>query len=143
MNRILDIDKTLKDILETSIQKYSNNKAFSIINGESLTFQEVGKRIEKFTSLLNSYRIAAGEKIALFGGSMPNWPVAYLGVTSSSRVVLPLLPDFTAYEVANILEHSGTEIMIVSKKLFYKLSEKIKERLKLIIELDSLCNKGG
>ena len=138
MNRILDIDKTLKDILETSIQKYSNNKAFSIINGESLTFQEVGKRIEKFTSLLNSYRIAAGEKIALFGGSMPNWPVAYLGVTSSSRVVLPLLPDFTAYEVANILEHSGTEIMIVSKKLFYKLSEKIKERLKLIIELDSL-----
>lgn len=129
--------KTIKEILDNSINKYSDCKAFSIINGESLTFSDMGNRVKEFISILDQYRVEAGAKIALFGGSMPNWPVAYLSVTSSARVVLPLLPDFTAFEVANILEHSGAEIMVVSKKLLYKLSESVKERLKVIIELDT------
>ncbi len=129
---------TLADYLKESLIKYSNNRAYSIINGESLTFKEFGERVEYVQDILNSSGVEMGEKVALLGGSMPNWPVAYMAVTTSSRIIVPLLPDFTAFEIANIIEHSEAKVMIISKKLIYKLSDSMREKLELIICLDTL-----
>lgn len=129
---------TLADILNTSVKKYADNKAYSIINGESLTYRQFGERVDHLVKLLNENGVKAGEKVALLGGSMPNWPVSYMAVTTSSRIVVPLLPDFTAFEIANILEHSQARIIIISKRLIYKLSDDIRAKLELIICLDTL-----
>jgi long-chain acyl-CoA synthetase len=129
---------TLKDYIEDSIIKYPDNPSFGIINGETLTYRQFYNRVKNFSNLLRRYNTAKGDKVALLGGSMPNWPVAYLGITTSGRVVVPLLPDFTAFEIANILEHSESKSIIVSKKLIYKLSDSVKEKLNLIICLDTL-----
>ena len=110
---------TLKDYIEDSIIKYPDNPSFGIINGETLTYRQFYNRVKNFSNLLRRYNTAKGDKVALLGGSMPNWPVAYLGITTSGRVVVPLLPDFTAFEIANILEHSESKSIIVSKKLIY------------------------
>ena len=129
---------TLADILNTSVKKYADNRSYSIINGESLTYKQFGERVDHLVKLLNENGVKAGEKVALLGGSMPNWPVSYMAVTSSSRIVVPLLPDFTAFEIANILEHSQARIIIISKRLIYKLSDDIRAKLEIIICLDTL-----
>ena len=61
---------------------------------------------------------------------MPNWPVSYFAITTSSRIAVPILPDFTAFEIVNILEHSGCKALIVSKKLQYKIPEHIFNEMK-------------
>lgn len=130
--------KTLADYLKHSLAAFGNNKAYSIIDGESLTFNEFGQRIKNLVTLFDENGIKTGSKIALLGGSMPNWPVAYMATTTSSRIIVPLLPDFTAFEIANILEHSECKAIIISKRLIYKLSDAMREKLEYIICLDTL-----
>lgn len=129
---------TLKDYLENARIKYPDNPSFGILNGETLSFSQFYARVQKFVDILTDNGTKAGEKVALLGGSMPNWPAAYMGTTTSGRIIIPLLPDFTAFEIANILEHSETKNIVVSKKLQYKLSDSVKAKLKLIICLDTL-----
>ncbi len=130
--------RTLAQYFNDSIVKYADNKSFGIINGESLTYKEFGERVNSLIDTINKNGIGRGDKIAILGGSMPNWPVSYMAVTTSARIVVPLLPDFTAFEIANILEHSSAKAIIVSKKLIYKLSDSIKDKMNLIISMDTL-----
>ncbi len=130
--------KTLADYLKYSISAFADNKAYSIIKGESLTFKEFGQRVKDLVKTFDENGIKDGAKIALLGGSMPNWPVAYMAATTSARIIVPLLPDFTAFEIANILEHSECKAIIISKRLIYKLSDAMRERLEFIICLDTL-----
>lgn len=129
---------TLSDYFNYSISAFADNKAYSIIKGESLTFKEFGERVKNLVRTFDENGFKEGEKIALLGGSMPNWPVAYMAATTSSRIIVPLLPDFTAFEIANILEHSECKAIIISKRLIYKLSDTMRERLEFIICLDTL-----
>lgn len=130
--------KTLADYFKYSISAFADNKAYSIIKGESLTFKEFGQRVKDLVKTFDENGIKDGAKIALLGGSMPNWPVAYMAATTSARIIVPLLPDFTAFEIANILEHSECKAIIISKRLIYKLSDAMRERLEFIICLDTL-----
>ncbi len=129
---------TVSDYFNYSISAFADNKAYSIIKGESLTFKEFGERVKNLVRTFDENGFKEGEKIALLGGSMPNWPVAYMAATTSSRIIVPLLPDFTAFEIANILEHSECKAIIISKRLIYKLSDTMRERLEFIICLDTL-----
>lgn len=129
---------TLADYFNEAIENYADNVALGVVKGGTITYKEFGKKVRQLSRLLTDNGIEKGEKIALLGASSPNWPVAYFAITTTARIVVPLLPDFTAFEIANILEHSGTKSIIVSERLFYKLSGHIKEKLDLIIILDSL-----
>lgn len=137
MNKNIEIT-TLTTLLHKSISEFGDNPSYSILNGENLTYKDLGNRIDDFIKVLNKNGLKKGDKVALLGGSMPNWPISYLSVTCSGRIIVPLLPDFTAFEIANILEHSNTQAIIVSKKLIYKLSDSIRDKMNLIICLDNL-----
>ncbi|MEG2849990.1 MAG: AMP-binding protein, partial [Bacteroidales bacterium] len=130
--------RTLAQCFNESIVKYANNKSFEIINGESLTYKDFGIRVKSLIDKLNKNGVPREEKIAILGGSMPNWPVSYMAVTTSARIAVPLLPDFSAFEIANIVEHSGSKAIIVSKRLIYKLSDAIRDKFDLIICMDTL-----
>ena len=45
---------------------------------------------------------------------MPNWGVAYFAITFMGAVAVPILPDFSITEVANVLEHSGAKAIFIS-----------------------------
>ena len=132
------VPETIYKYYKKSIKDYSGNISYGITNGESLTYKQLSERVDILISLLNKYGVGIGEKVALLGGSMPNWPASYLAITTSARIVVPLLPDFSAFEISNILEHSQTKNLIISKKLIYKLSDKVREQLDLIICLEDL-----
>lgn len=132
------IPTTLTKIYNDCVKKFSKHPIFSIIGGESVTYEEFEKRVNKIKAVFNNFKIKQGAFVAILGNSMPNWPVSYFAATTTNRVAVPLLPDFTAFEIANILEHSEAKVFIISKKLFYKLTDSIKEKLDLIICMDTL-----
>lgn len=129
---------TLADLYSKSLLDFSDRPAFSLLKKESLTYKEFGVKVDSLVEVLNSRGIPEGEKIAILGGNMPNWAVSYFATTISSRVAVPLLPDFTAFEIVNILEHCEAKVLIVAKKLLYKIPDHIKGRLSMLIIMDTL-----
>ncbi len=130
------LELTLTDLFSKSIIDYENRPAYSLTGKTSVTYGEVGQKVEKLIEIFNRYGLDEGDRISILGHNMPNWPISYFAVTTSSRVVVPILPDFTAFEIVNILQHSESKALIVSKRLQYKIPERIYNELNLIISMD-------
>ena len=52
---------------------------------------------------------------------MPNWAIAYFSITFMGAVVVPILPDFSVTEVANVLEHSEAKAIFISSGLLSRI----------------------
>lgn len=130
--------KTLYELVRNSVEKFASKVAFTMLNGEEVTFSEVDNRIKQVQEILTSAGLNPGDKVALLSSSMPNWGVSYFAVVSAGMVVVPILPDFSGEELDMIIEHSEAKALLVSDKLFTKLSKQTAERLNVIIRTKNL-----
>ncbi len=101
----------------------------------TLTYLEVAERIAKAHILLRSLEIKPGERIALCGKDSPNWVVCFLSVVTYGCVVVPILSDFTPTDVVNIVNHSESEMLIVSDSIWEKL-DTAKVKVKAVFSLE-------
>ena len=129
---------TLYEIVKHSVEKFSSRIAFSMIGGEDVSYKEVGSRIERVQEMLLGAGINAGDKVAILSSSMPNWSVSYFAITTAGMVAVPILPDFTSDELDLIIEHSEAKAIMVSDKLYTKLSKATVERMNIIIRTKGL-----
>ena len=129
---------TLSYLYSKSNSDYADKKAYSSTKGVALSFKEFDGRVKEIIEKFNIAGLQKGDKIAILGGNMSNWAAAYFATVISGRVVVPVLIDFTAFEIVNILEHSDTKALIVSTKLLYKIPEHILNKLQLVVRMDNL-----
>ena len=109
-----------------------------MLGGEDVSYKEVGERVEKVQEMLLGAGISAGDKVAILSSSMPNWGVAYFAVTTAGMVAVPILPDFTGTELDLIIEHSEAKAILVSDKLYTKLSKTTIEKMNIVIRTKGL-----
>lgn len=129
---------SLVDLYTKSLIDFKERDAFSTIKKERLTYEKFGERVEILTDIFNKHGIKKGEKVAILGSNMPNWAVSYFAVTTSSRIAVPILTDFTAFEIANVVDHSEATVIVVSEKLQYKLSESLIDKFSLVVLMDTM-----
>ena len=130
--------KIFYDLVRNSIEKFSERVAFKMIDGEELTFKEVGNRMEQVQQQLTSAGLKPGDKVALYSSSMPNWGVSYFAVVTAGMVVVPILPGFSGEEVEKILDHSESKALLVSDKLYTHIPKTAIERLNIVIRTKNL-----
>ncbi len=130
--------RTLAELARNSIEQYASKTAFSMFNAEKVTYAEAGRHIRKVQEILVSAGLQPGDKVALLSSSMPNWGICYFAVTSAAMVVVPILPDFSPEELDMILAHSEAKGLMVSDKLFTKLSKESIRRLNVVIRTKNL-----
>ncbi|WP_295939221.1 AMP-binding protein [uncultured Alistipes sp.] len=129
---------TLYELVRNSVEKFSSKVAFSMSEGDDVTYAEVDRRIAKVQETLMSAGLKAGDKVALLSSNMPNWGVCYFAVTTAGMVAVPILPDFSGEELDMIIEHSESKALLVSDKLFTKLSKKTIESLNIVVRTKNL-----
>lgn len=129
---------TLHEILTHSVEKFSDRVAFAMIGGEKVSYKEVGKRVETIQELLLNAGVGAGDKVVILSSSMPNWGVSYFAITTAGMVAVPILPDFTSDELDLIIGHSEAKAILVSDKLYTKLSKETLERMNIVIRTKGL-----
>lgn len=129
---------TLKDLFNYSTETYKANTAFSYIQGDFYTYQTFGEKTVEIAKLLAQHGIGKGDKIGVLSQNMPNWPVAYFAATAYGRVAVPMLPDFSEFEIRNILEHSESKALFVSSRLLYKVPQDLMEKMSLVILIDNM-----
>ncbi|MBR5564300.1 MAG: AMP-binding protein [Bacteroidales bacterium] len=102
------------------------------------TFNSFKLKCDSLSKKLTQYGIGAGDKVAILSQSMPNWSVAFFSIVPFGRIAIPILPDSSENEVTNIINHSETKAIFVSQRLAGKISEEVKNRMTLVIDLDTL-----
>ena len=101
------------------------------------TYSEFKDKCDSISKKLTQYGIGAGDKVAILAQSMPNWSVAFFSTVTFGRISIPILPDSSENEVTNILEHSESKVIFVSQRLASKLSQACRDKLTLVIDLDT------
>lgn len=129
---------TLYELARNSVEKFASKVAFSMFEGDDVTYAEVGRRIEKVQEILTCAGLHAGDKVALLSSNMPNWGVCYFAVTSAGMVAVPILPNFSGEELDMIIAHSEAKALLVSDRLFTKLSKQTIERLNVVVRTKNL-----
>lgn len=127
---------TLPSFLHHSVKHYANCPSISFVDGEPITYSELGRKIDQIATLLLSFGLKKGDKVALFSHNMPNWVIAYFSVVSKGLVIVPILPDFTRTEVENVLIHSESKALFISSRLYSKVEGLELPAMELIIQLE-------
>ena len=134
----MELLNTLYELLQNSVKKYSDKIAFSMLGGEDVTYSEVGRRVKQVQDLLVGAGLKAGDKVAILSSSMPNWGVSYFAIVTSGMVAVPILNDFTKEELEKLIRHSEAKALLVSDKLFTKISKETAASLNIIIRTKNL-----
>lgn len=129
---------TLYELFHNSIEKFSQKVAFTMLGGEDVSFDEVGKRVKEVQDMLTGAGVNAGDKVVILSSSMPNWGVCYFAVVTAGMVAVPILPDFTGADLDILIKHSEAKALLVSDKLFTKLSKETVDRLNIVIRTKNL-----
>ncbi len=117
--------KTLREHLYYIVEHYSDKLAVAgLANGVEYTYRQFYDQIQRVKKvLLQDFGFKKGDKVAIWSENMPQWGVAYFAITTAGLVGVPLLPDFSSFEVQNILAHSEAKAIFVSKKQLYKFKD--------------------
>lgn len=130
---------TLSKLYHYSTSVYSDNRQSKVIGSDKgYTFKEFKRTTDGISKILCCYGIGAGDRVAILSQNMPNWSVAFFAATAFGRVVVPILPDSSAAEVSNILTHSETKAIFISKKFMSKLSKECMDSLTLVFDIETL-----
>ncbi len=129
---------TLYEVVKHSVEKFSDRIAYTLLGSEDLTYKQVGERIGQVQELLLDAGLNSGDKVAILSSSRPNWAVSYFAVTTAGMVAVPILPDFSGEELDMIITHSDAKALMVSDKLFAKLSKSTVDRLNIVIRTKGL-----
>lgn len=115
-----------KDIIlrvEDSIKKNWNRDALTDYKGCTLQYKDVARRIEKLHIMFNEVGIEPGDKISLCGRNSSNWGVAFLAALTYGAVPVPILHEFKADNVHNIINHSDSKLAFIGESNWENLNE--------------------
>jgi long-chain acyl-CoA synthetase len=129
--------KTLKDLLEYSSKKYASKMMNAFVGGEPVSYKEFGEKVQNLRTVLKSSGIGHGDKVAIYTHNTPRYSVIYFAVVSMGAIAVPLLPDFSSTEVENILDHSESKALFVTKRLRYKVDAIDLPKLKMRFDVDT------
>ncbi len=131
----METTNSLIQLIEESIRKNWNQDAMTDYKGATLQYKDVARKIEKMHILLEHAGIKRGDKIALCGRNSANWTATFLGVITYGAVAVPILHEFKADNVHNIVNHSEARMLFVGDQVWENFNEAAMPHLEGIIEL--------
>lgn len=123
------------DYIERSIVQNWDKNALTDYQGITLQYKDVARKIAKFHIVLESAGIRPGDKIAVCGRNSAHWAVCFLATVTYGAVIVPILHEFKADNVHNIVNHSEARMLFVGDQVWENFNEAAMPHLEGIIEL--------
>ena len=111
------------DYIEQSIIKNWDKDALTDYKGITLQYKDVARKIAKFHIVLESAGIQPGDKIAVCGRNSVHWAVTFLAPITYGAVIVPILHEFKADNIHNIVNHSEAKLLFVGDQAWENLNE--------------------
>ncbi len=98
-------------LIEKSIKDYWNWDALTDFKGQTCQYKDVARKIEKLHILFENAGVQPGDRIAICGRNSAHWAVAFIATLTYGGVIVPILHEFKAEQVHNIVNHSEARIL--------------------------------
>ena len=99
--------------IERSIVENWHLDALTDYKGITLQYKDVARKIAKLHIMYEQVGIRKGDKIAICGRNSANWAVTFLSTITYGAVVVPILHEFNAEQIHNIVNHSDARFLFV------------------------------
>lgn len=98
-------------MIQKSIVDHWDLDSLTDFKGATLQYHDVARKIEKLHIMFESSGVKQGDKIALCGRNSAAWAAAFLAVLTYGAIAVPILHEFTAEQIHNIVNHSDAKIL--------------------------------
>ena len=123
--------------IEQSIINNWDANALTDYKGITLQYKDVARKIAKFHIILEMAGIQPGDKIAVCGRNRAHWAVTFLATVTYGAVIVPILHEFKADNIHNIVNHSEAKLLFVGEQVWENLNE---DRMPLLEGISSLTD---
>jgi long-chain acyl-CoA synthetase len=127
---------TFPALFKDTVRKYGGSMAYSFAGENPISYSEAEEKILALSAFLEKAGINRGDHVAILSTNMPNWAIAYFSITFMRAVAVPILPDFSATEVFNVLEHSESRAVFISSGLLPRIANSRPVTLKTVIQIE-------
>lgn len=129
------MEQSFLAFIEHSIRENWDIDALTDYEGKTLKYKDVARQIAKLHILFKEIGIKKGDKIALCGRNSSNWGVLFLATLTYGAVSVPILNDFKADNIHNIVNHSDSVIFFVGENIWEHIDESCMPKLKAIFAI--------
>ncbi len=123
------------DLIAESLRKNWDLDALTDYQGATLQYKDVARKIEKLHILFENAGVAKGDKIALCGRNSSHWATAFLATLTYGAVAVPILHEFKAAQVHDIVNHSEAKILFVGDMVWPELNADEMPKLEGVINI--------
>jgi len=109
--------------------------ALTDFQGATLQYHDVARKIEKLHIAFLNCDIRKGDKIAICGRNSSHWAVSFLATLTYGAVAVPILHEFNADQIHNIVNHSEAKLLFVGDFIAKEIDPEAMPRLEGIINL--------
>jgi long-chain acyl-CoA synthetase len=99
------------ELIEKCIKDFWNQDALTDYKGITLQYHDVARKIEKLHIMFENSGVKKGDKVALCGRNSAGWASAFLATLTYGAVAVPILHEFTAEQIHNIVNHSEAKLL--------------------------------
>ncbi len=117
------MEKSFIAFIEESIKKHWDLDALTDYKGATLQYKDLARKIEKIHILLEESGIKPGDKVAICGRNSSHWGVAFLSILTYGAVAVPILHEFKADNIHNIVNHSEARLLFVGDVVWEQVNE--------------------
>lgn len=109
----MNLGSSFNKYIENAIIQNWDADALTDFQGATLQYHDVARKIEKLHIAFLNCDINKGDKIAICGRNSAHWAVAFLATLTYGAVVVPILHEFNAEQIHNIVNHSEARLLFV------------------------------
>ncbi len=133
------LERLTIDIFSEQIyHKYAAKPALALVDKPPISYMELSQKVHDIKNMLWQNGIEKGQKLLLLGDNSPHWCVAFLAITVSGAVVVPVLSEFPESDINHIINHSEAIAIFIDDKFFNTMDLQAIENLKFVVSLDTL-----
>lgn len=121
--------------IERSIVNNWNLDALTDYKGITLQYHDVARKIEKLHILFENSDVKKGDRIAICGRNSAHWAVAFFATLTYGAVAVPILHEFNAEQIHNIVNHSESKLLFVGDVVAKTISPNDMPHLEGIINI--------
>lgn len=130
--------ETYTDFVDLIAESLKNNWDFDALTdyqGVTLQYKDVARKIEKLHILFENAGVEKGDKVALCGRNSAHWATVFLATLTYGAVAVPILHEFKAQQVHDIVNHSEAKILFVGDMVWPELDAEQMPHLEGIINI--------
>jgi long-chain acyl-CoA synthetase len=132
------MEKSFLALIEHSIRTHWDMPVFSDYGGDTFLYRDMAREMEKLHLLFREAGVRKGDKIALAGRNSARWGISFFAILTYGAVAVPLLHDFTAENIHNLVNHSEARILLAARHIRKSLDPAKMPGVETFILLDDL-----